>query len=283
MTSLLIIAHEEHDKLALHLPALLSQQGTDYDVVVVDMNSEDQTPDLLKSLQESNTHLRYLSLPTSARDISRERLAIHLGMRAATYPRVLLISADTHVPSHDWLMEIEKRWRTDSKVMLIPTLRQRSKGIGDYFNAGHEAWCSSLHQKQALNHKLFRAGSFVAGIHKELFLTHTCPASHLAMETGTMDIFISDVATPYNTTLLTEEHLYPHRDAIQGNRRWKRKRLFAFEVNRHLSHPIRRHMSYIWHCLTSIHRGALLYLVEDVLTYLRWCIASRKTFTKKHY
>jgi hypothetical protein len=39
MISLLIIAHEEHEILSLHLPALLSQEGAVYEVVVVDMNS----------------------------------------------------------------------------------------------------------------------------------------------------------------------------------------------------------------------------------------------------
>ena len=78
MISLLIIAHEEHDKLSLHLPALFDQQGTEFEVVVVDMNSEDETIDLLKSLQETHPQLHYLSMPTRARDISREQLALHL-------------------------------------------------------------------------------------------------------------------------------------------------------------------------------------------------------------
>ena len=43
MISLLIIAHEEQEKLSVHLPALLSQEGAEYEVVVVDMNSEDDT------------------------------------------------------------------------------------------------------------------------------------------------------------------------------------------------------------------------------------------------
>lgn len=70
MTSLLIIAHEAHDTLSLHLPALLQQQGTDYEVVVVDMNSEDNTIELLNSLEEQYPLLKHLSLPLTARNIS---------------------------------------------------------------------------------------------------------------------------------------------------------------------------------------------------------------------
>ena len=54
MTSLLIIGHEEQEKLSIHLPALLSQEGIEHEVVVVDMNSEDDTLELLKSLEQKH-------------------------------------------------------------------------------------------------------------------------------------------------------------------------------------------------------------------------------------
>ncbi|MDE5561777.1 MAG: glycosyltransferase, partial [Bacteroidaceae bacterium] len=90
MISLLIITHEEEEILSRHLPALLSQQDAMYEVVVVDMNSKDNTVELLTALEEQYPHLRHLSLPYSARDISHERLALHLGLRAAISSRVLI-------------------------------------------------------------------------------------------------------------------------------------------------------------------------------------------------
>ena len=101
MTSIIIIAHEQSEALSANLPALLSQQGTEFEVVVVDMNSEDDTIDRLKAMAECHPQLHYLSLPTSARDISRERLALHLGMRAAIYPNVLVMNATSVVPVKD--------------------------------------------------------------------------------------------------------------------------------------------------------------------------------------
>ena len=131
MTSLLIIAHEEQEKLSIHLPALLSQEGTEYEVVVVDMNSEDDTLELLKSLEQKHHCIKHLSLPPTARDISRERLALHLGMRATIYGRVLVLNASMEIPSPHWLADIESRWRPDCDIMLIPTMRHfiRNRGV----------------------------------------------------------------------------------------------------------------------------------------------------------
>ena len=283
MISLLIIAHEEHEKLSLHLPALLSQEGAVYEVVVVDMNSEDDTLVLLKSLEEHYPHLQHLSLPVSARDISRERLALHLGMRAAKFSHVLVLNAGIETPSPHWLADIENRWRTDCDIMLIPTQRTRSKRLGDYFTAGHEAWRNKLHQRQALRKNIFRAGTAIVGLNKEIFLTHNSPAQHLALKTGTLDIFISHVANRYNTILLDEKELFPIKDNDNNLYLWRQRRLFDVETRKHLSRKLIRHLTYMEHCLSTIHKGAIPYSILDIYDYLRWMFTRKNTFIKKHY
>ena len=283
MISLLIIAHEEHEKLSLHLPALLSQEGAVYEVVVVDMNSEDDTLVLLKSLEEHYPHHQHLSLPVSARDISRERLALHLGMRAAKFSHVLVLNAGIEAPSPHWLADIENRWRTDCDIMLIPTQRTRSKRLGDYFTAGHEAWRNKLHQRQALRKNIFCAGTAIVGLNKEIFLTHNSPAKHLALKTGTLDIFISHVANRYNTIYLEDKELYPTEDAVGSSLFWQQKRLFDVETRHHFTGQVKRHLSYITHCFTTIHKGAIPYCIIDVWDHLRWLLTRKKTFIKKHY
>lgn len=283
MISLLIIAHEEHEKLSLHLPALLSQEGAVYEVVVVDMNSEDDTLVLLKSLEEHYPHLQHLSLPVSARDISRERLALHLGMRAAKFSHVLVLNAGIEAPSPHWLADIENRWRTDCDIMLIPTQRTRSKRLGDYFTAGHEAWRNKLHQRQALRKNIFRAGTAIVGLNKEIFLTHNSPAQHLALKTGTLDIFVSHVANRYNTILLDEKELFPIKDNDNNLYLWRQRRLFDVETRKHLSRKLIRHLTYMEHCLSTIHKGAIPYSILDIYDYLRWMFTRKNTFIKKHY
>lgn len=283
MTSLLIIAHEEQEKLSIHLPALLSQEGTEHEVVVVDMNSEDDTLELLKSLEQKHHCIKHLSLPPTARDISRERLALHLGMRATIYGHVLVINASMEIPSPHWLADIESRWRPDCDIMLIPTMRTRSKKLRDCLTAGHEAWRNRLYRKQALANRLFRSGSAIVGLNKEIFLTHNSPAKHLALKTGTLDIFVSHAASRYNTILLEEEELYPTEDAIKVSRLWRQKRLFDVETRKHLGRRFIRHFTYMAYCLTTIHKGSIPYSMLDIYDYLRWMLTRKKTFTKKHY
>lgn len=283
MISLLIIAHEQQDKLARHLPTLLAMQGTEFEVVVVDMNSEDGTIDLLESMEELHPNFHHLSLPTSARDISRERLALHLGMRATNSSKVLVIPPGIEVPNENWLAEIESRWRPDCRIMLIPTKRMRSKGIGDYFTAGHEAWRNAMDYRLATGHSVFRAGTFILGLDKEIFLTYNSPAHHLALKTGTLDIFVSHASTLYNTIVIGEDELFPTDDSINNSRAWKQRRLFDVETRRHLTCKFKRHFTYLIHFLCTLHKGSVPYAIMDLYDYMRWCFTSKKTFIKKHY
>jgi glycosyltransferase involved in cell wall biosynthesis len=283
MITLLIITHDEEEKIIHNLPLLLSQQGADYEIVVVDMNSEDNTLELLNTLEENHKHLRHLSLPTSARDISRERLALHLGMRAANSKNVLILRPGTQVPDEQWLANVEKRWRTDGDIMLIPTKRVRNQKGRDFFTAGHEAWHQALNFKQARKYNLFRAANNVVGLNKDKFLTYNSPAHHLALKTGTLDIFISHTATVYNTIIITETSLVPYEEPIKSSHLWAQMRLFDVETRKHLTQKSKWTLTYILHCITSIHKGSIPYSIMDAYDYLRWSLTRKKTFIKKHY
>ncbi len=283
MIALVILTHTERERLATHLPALLSQQGVDYEIIVVDMHSEDDTIDLLKAMEEEHHCLRHLALPVNAKDISYERLALHLGMRAAIASRVLLLDADTEVPSDHWLVDVLQAWSPDYGMVLVPTMRTRTKNCGDYLTAGHEAWRNSLYLRQSTRHALFRAGNAIVGLEKEMFLRYNAPAGLLALKTGAMDIFVARNAREDNTLVITDPALFPCRDACAGSHFWSQRRLFDAETSRHLSRRPLRGVTYMLHCMCTIHRGSLVYGLQDLYDNIRWCFTSKKTFTKKHY
>lgn len=283
MISVIILTHDERDRLATHLPALLSQQAVDYEVIIVDMYSEDDTTDLLRTMEEEHPQLRHLSLPTNAKDISHERLALHLGMRAAIASRVLLVDADTEIPTEHWLADILQMWSTAHGMILIPTARTRAKRCGDYFTSGHEAWHNRLQLRQAIGYGLFRTGSAIVGLYKDDFLHYSAPASLLALKAGTMDIFVAHTAKGHNPLVLTDMAYFPLRDANPSRRFWSQRHLFDTETSRHLPQRFLRGITYLIHCLCTIHRGSLLYSLQDLCDNIRWCFTSRKTFIKKHY
>lgn len=283
MIAIIILTHDEREKLATHLPSLLSQRGVDYEVIVVDMYSEDDTTVLLQTMEEEYHHLRHLSLPANAKNISYERLALHLGMRAAIASRVMLMDADTEVPSEHWLADVQQMWRPVSRMIIIPTVRTRTNGLNDYFNAGHESWCNRLLLSQSKHYGLFKAGNAIVGMDKEIFLHYNAPARFLALKTGTMDIFVAHTAGRYQLLVVADQTFFPCRDANLNRHFWSQRRLFNVETSRHMPQRHLRVLTYLLHCVCTIHRGSILYGLQDIYDNIRWCFTDKKAFIKRHY
>ena len=102
--SIVMTVHNQENNLRQNLPALLSQDYPEpYEVIIVDMNSDDGTQKLLERMEQEYMHLHHTFCPDTARDISLSRLAITLGFRSACYDWVLMMTADACPPSLHWL------------------------------------------------------------------------------------------------------------------------------------------------------------------------------------
>ena len=77
--SIIIYAKNDSENLKKHLPALLTQDYPEYQVVVINDGSRDDTDDTLKFFQNEYKHLYHTYVPSDARYLSRRKLAFTLG------------------------------------------------------------------------------------------------------------------------------------------------------------------------------------------------------------
>ena len=80
-----MVVHNEAEALECNLPLFLEQQceGIRYEVIVVDDDSTDETPDILKRMRTRYPHLYTTFLPKSPINPLRRRLAWSVGTKAA--------------------------------------------------------------------------------------------------------------------------------------------------------------------------------------------------------
>ena len=75
--SVVIAVHNQAHLLKESLPVFLNQDyAEEYEVIVADKNSDDETSDLLEQYAETYPHLHVSKIPQTARDISLQRLAL---------------------------------------------------------------------------------------------------------------------------------------------------------------------------------------------------------------
>ena len=105
--SIIIYAKNDSENLKKHLPALLTQDYPEYQVVVINDGSSDDTDDTLKFFQNEYKHLYHTYVPSAARYLSRRKLAFTLGVKAAKYDILLFTEANNGYPP--WLVDTHPR------------------------------------------------------------------------------------------------------------------------------------------------------------------------------
>ena len=100
--SIVITVRDEVAELQRTLPLWLSQEYPDYEVIVVIEKGNNDVEDVIKRLA-GNKRLYTTYIPQSSRYMSRKKLSITLGIKAAKHNIILLTEPTTIPPNNEWL------------------------------------------------------------------------------------------------------------------------------------------------------------------------------------
>ncbi len=119
--SIVIAVHDQSEKLELNLPKFFTNQGdANYEVIVVNDASVDETPDVLTRMKNKYSHLYTTFLPISNVPIpSRLRLALSVGVKASHGEWVILSDINRPPVKENWLEELPTDVDDNTCAILI--------------------------------------------------------------------------------------------------------------------------------------------------------------------
>ena len=208
--SVIVCAKNEEQNLRDYLQALLSQDYPEYEVIVVNDGSVDDTRTFLEYWQKRYRNLRITFVPVGARVCSTKKLAITLGAKAAQYDYLLLTDADCRPESTHWIREMMSGFACTDRTDIV-------LGFGAYFTK--PGLLNRMIQFDTLLTGLQYLGMAAAGhpymgvgrnlaYRKELFFAHGGFYGLLDNKAGDDDLFVNREATPENTAVVcTRESL----------------------------------------------------------------------------
>ncbi len=134
LISVVVCARNEAEQLQANLPRWLDQQGLDtlgldYELVLVDDGSTDQTPEILQRTAAQNPRLRPLRLEPQAKKLPGKKGPLDLGLRAARGQWVLLTDADCRPASRHWIRHMAEAMQPDIDIVLGVGLHARHAGL----------------------------------------------------------------------------------------------------------------------------------------------------------
>lgn len=265
--TVVITPHDEADRLERNLPLLLRQKyPAGFQVIVVIDECAHETEDLLKRLQAQvnenpgDGSLYYSYIPDSSRYLSRKKLAITVGVKAATSEWVLLTEAAACPSSDFWLATMAKSC-TDANRMVI--------GYGNYseqtssfkrFERLHSAYYL---MREDVRGKGYRTLSHNLMFRKSDFMENDGFLGNLNLIRGEYDFMVNKYSTAAGTALVTDQAAWM-TDENPSRKTWLADHIFYMETRRWLSGG-RRHR--IWFNIDQTALHASLWLAVAAVVY----------------
>lgn len=197
--SVIICARNESENLSAHLPIILEQDYPDYEVIIVNDCSSDDSEDVLKHFSMLYPHLRTTTIKEDEKFTHGKKLAMTVGIKAAKNEWLLFTDADCMPENRQWIATMAKHFTENNKIVL---------GYGGY-----------KPRKGFLN-KLIRFDTFFIGLQyigfarakmpymgvgrnlayrKSIFIKNRGFASHSHIASGDDDLFVNEAASGSST------------------------------------------------------------------------------------
>ena len=116
--SVIICARNEGENLRRFLPLVLEQNYRDYEVIIVNDGSCDDTENIIKDLQKVYNNLYITNIPQETRIISHKKLAITVGVKAAKNEILLFTDADCRPLTPDWISTMVRNFDENTEFVL---------------------------------------------------------------------------------------------------------------------------------------------------------------------
>ncbi len=222
--SVIIYAREACEDLQQNLPLILEQDYPTFEVIVITDGADDGTVDYL-TRRTDGQKLRHSFIPDSSRYISRKKLGLTLGIRAARYDWVVTTDADCHPRSNQWLRLLARNFTPATQMVLGYSGYEQGKG-----------W---LHKRIAYDNLFthIRCLGFALGgspytgfgrnlaYRKDLYYQHKGFSGHLNLLRGEDDLFINRVANGNNTRVETQAEAVMLRRPCTRAKDWREEKI----------------------------------------------------------
>lgn len=203
--SVIICAKNEEENLTAFLPLVLQQEYPVYEVIVVNDCSRDDSEKVLESLMLKYDHLRVTTIKEVENREHGKKFALTMGIKAAKYNTLLMTDADCFPTSHDWITHFVNGYGDGKEIVLGYGKYAKQAGILNTFIRFDAFFIAVQYLSMALKGNAYMGVGRNLSYTKELFFRTKGFASHMHILSGDDDLFINEVATPANVSVVVDQ------------------------------------------------------------------------------
>jgi glycosyltransferase involved in cell wall biosynthesis len=203
--SVVICAKNEYYNLKRNLPIILEQDYPDFEVIVVNDCSDDETNYLLKDFSDKYSNLTEVRITSSINFFLGKKFPLSVGIKSAKHELLILTDADCRPLSNHWIQEIQNNYTPATEIVLGYGRYESQKGLLNKLIRFDTLQIAMQYFSLALlNHTYMGVGRNLS-YKKSIFFKNKGFTSHYHINSGDDDLFINRVAKKGNTAIEISE------------------------------------------------------------------------------
>lgn len=256
--SVIICARNEVENIRKFLPLWMDQEYKEFEVVVVNDCSYDESKDVLEEFAKKYTKLKIVNIEEHERYKHGKKFALTLGIKAAKNEILLFSDADCQPASRHWIDQMQLAYHPETEIVLGFSQYFKKSGFLNFFIRFETFMVGLNYLSFALNKQAYMGVGRNLSYKKSLFFANKGFASHMHLPSGDDDLFVNQTATSTNTQI----QIHPDSFVLS-----EPKTTFSDWL-----HQKRRHMS-VGKVYKSIHKKLIgLCVISGILFYV--CFAA---------
>jgi biofilm PGA synthesis N-glycosyltransferase PgaC len=218
--SVILCARNEEENLRNFLPAILEQDYPDYEVIVVNDCSEDNSFEVLGEYLKKYPHLRISNICKDPKFTHNKKFAQFIGIKAAKNEILIFTDADCRPESDKWLAGMASHFDNNTDFVL---------GYGGYFSK--KGLLNKYIRYDSMTIAMQYLGMAIRGIpymgvgrnlayRRSVFFKNKGFGTHSHLISGDDDLFVNTNATKYNTYVEFNRETHTRSVPSKGLAEW---------------------------------------------------------------
>ena len=199
--SVIICARNEFKNLRTFLLSVVEQDYPNYQVVVVNDCSWDESSKYLEEMEDAYPNLKVVSIQEQEKYPHGKKLALTLGIKAAEHEWLLLTDADCKPASKDWIRSMATNFSGDNEIVLGYGAYLKEKGLLNKWIRFDTVYNALFYLSRALKGKAYMGVGRNLAYRKSLYFRNKGFANHYHILSGDDDLFVNETATKNNVAV----------------------------------------------------------------------------------
>lgn len=216
--------------------SLLEQEYPDYEVIVVNHASQDETSFVLKVYRETYKHLKIVDIQRDINIFHGRKYPLSIGIKCAKNDIIILTDTESTPASYNWISEMEKRFTDGIDIVLGHVGREKAETSFDAFSQYTYAVESASYLGFALMDCPYMGVGKNLAYRRSFFFEKGAFIKHYGITPGDDVLFVNQNSTPKNTAMVVSEDSFvmaksfPLFDDLIRHRRNRIKLYFEFKA-----------------------------------------------------